>query len=77
MIKTIFLSYALPVENFIFRRFYEYERQISEILNKRSDRVLPNVSKSAEEFFKEFLYSMVDSDQGLAVGAIRNGILFC
>ena len=39
-------------------------------MNKRSDRVLPNVSKSAEEFFKEFLYSMVDSDQALAVGAI-------
>ena len=59
-----------PRGKLYFRRFYEYERQISEILNKRSDRVLPNVSKSAEEFFKEFLYSMVDSDQALAVGAI-------
>ena len=53
-----------------FRRFFEYEKQVAEVLSARLGRVSVKVSKESEAFFKEFLSVLVDEDQALAVGMI-------
>ena len=53
-----------------FRRFFEYEKQVAEVLSERLGRVSVRVSKESEAFFKEFISVLVDEDQALAVGMI-------
>ena len=48
-----------------FRRFFEYEKQVAEVLSARLGRVSVKVSRESEAFFKEFLSVLVDEDQHL------------
>ena len=53
-----------------FRRFFEYEKQVAEVLvHDLAEFQLRSVRK-VKHFFKEFLSVLVDEDQALAVGMI-------
>jgi exodeoxyribonuclease V alpha subunit len=53
-----------------FRRFYEFEKSIADVLRKKCTRVSAEVSKDTEEFFRKLLSNLVDDQQALAVGAV-------
>ena len=53
-----------------FRRFYEYERLIAHVFNKKCAKASDKVSKETEIFFKNSLSPLVDDQQALAVGAV-------
>lgn len=53
-----------------FRRFFEYERLIAHVFNKKCAKASDKVSKDTEIFFKDSLSHLVDDQQALAVGAV-------
>ena len=55
---------------FYFRRYYEYERLVADILTHKCTKASVEVSKDTEEFFKNSISHFVDDQQALAVGAV-------
>ena len=55
---------------FYFRRYYEYERLVADILTHKCTKASVEVSKDTEEFFKNSISHFVDEQQALAVGAV-------
>ena len=53
-----------------FRRFYEYEKLIADVLSSKCRNTSGNVSKDTEEFFRNSLSPLVDDQQELAVSAV-------
>lgn len=53
-----------------FRRFYEYEKLVADVLTNKCAKASVEVSKDTEEFFKKTLSKIVDDQQALAVGAV-------
>ena len=53
-----------------FRRFFEYEKQVAEVLSERLGRKFQLRSVRKVEAFLKFLSVLVDEDQALAVGMI-------
>ena len=55
---------------FYFRRYYEYERLVADILTHKCTKASVEVSKDTEEFFKNSISHFVDDQQALAVGTV-------
>ena len=55
---------------FYFRRYYEYERLVADVLTHKCTKASVEVSKDTEEFFKNSISHFVDDQQALAVGAV-------
>jgi exodeoxyribonuclease V alpha subunit len=53
-----------------FRRYYEYERLVADVLTHKCSKASVEVSKDTEEFFKKSISHFVDDQQALAVGAV-------
>ena len=53
-----------------FRRFYEYEKLVADVLSNKCTKASAEVSKDTEEFFRKSLSKLLDDQQALAVGAV-------
>lgn len=53
-----------------FRRFYENEKLVADVLSNKCTKASTEVSKDTEEFFRKSLSKLVDDQQALAVGAV-------
>jgi exodeoxyribonuclease V alpha subunit len=53
-----------------FRRYYEYERLVADVLTHKCTKASVEVSKDTKEFFKNSISHFVDDQQVLAVGAV-------
>ena len=53
-----------------FRRYYEYERLVADVLTHKCTKASVEVSKDTEEFFKNSISHFVDDQQALAVGTV-------
>ena len=53
-----------------FRRYYEYERLVADVLSHKCTKASVEVSNDTEEFFKNSISHFVDDQQALAVGAV-------
>ena len=53
-----------------FRRYYEYERLVADVLTNKCTKASADVSKTTETFFQNSIAHFVDDQQALAVGAV-------
>ena len=53
-----------------FRRYYEYERLVADLLTHKCTKASVEVSKTTETFFQNSISHVVDDQQALAVGAV-------
>ena len=68
VVKTqIFLFVCTNLGKLYFRRFYEYEKLIADVLSNKCTSTSAEVSKDTEKFFRKSLSPVVDDQQELAV----------
>ena len=53
-----------------FRRYYEYERLVADVLSHKCTKASVQLNNDTEEFFKNSISHFVDDQQALAVGAV-------
>jgi len=53
-----------------FRRYYEYERLVADVLSHKCTKASVQLNNDTEEFFKNSISHFVDEQQALAVGAV-------
>jgi exodeoxyribonuclease V alpha subunit len=53
-----------------FRRYYEYERLVADVLTHKCTKASVEISKTIESFFQNSISHFLDDQQALAVGAV-------
>ena len=53
-----------------FRRYYEYERLVADVLSHKCTKASVQLNNDTEEFFKNSISHFMDDQQALAVGAV-------